>query len=113
MVKVKGRHVNDDGQAVVKCNSNFTLDSILYDLLSPSGAVNKYAANKIAETLYFTLDSDGHSKAVLDCILEHSKENRYIDKAERYVHTKKGNRGLWKMTIGWNILVWWNNETDS
>ena len=65
------------------------LNSITYDVLFPDGVVKQYTANTIAQSLYFTLDSEGHSKSVLDCILEHSIDDRAIDKANKHIHTKK------------------------
>ena len=111
--KVKGRHVNDNGEVVGKYNTNPTLNSIIYDVSFPNGAVKQYAANTIAEALYSTTDNEGHSKAVLDCILEHSKNDRAISKTDRHIITKSGNRRIRKTTIGWNILVRWKNQTEA
>ena len=111
--KVKGRHVTENGEVVGKYNTNPTLNSIIYDVSFPNGAVKQYAANTIAEALYSTTDNEGHSKAVLDCILEHSKNDRAISKTDRHIITKSGNRRIRKTTIGWNILVRWKNQTEA
>ena len=78
----------------------------MYGVLFLDGAVKQYAANTTAQSIYFTLDSEGHSKSVLDCILERSKDDRVIDKADKYIHTKRGNKRLCKTIIGWILLVW-------
>ena len=70
-------------------DSKPVLNSIIYDVLFPDGVVKQYSANTIAQSLYSTLDSEGYSKSVLDCILEHSKDDRAIDKANTHIHTKR------------------------
>ena len=49
--KVKGRHVTENGEVVGKYNTNPTLNSIIYDVSFPNGAVKQYAANTIAENV--------------------------------------------------------------
>ena len=71
------------------CDSKPVLNSIIYDVLFPDGVVKQYAANTIVQSLYSTLDSEGHSKSVLDYILDHSKDDRVIDKTNKHIHTKK------------------------
>ena len=73
----------------------------------------KYAANTIAKALYSIIDDEGHSKTVLDCILIYSKNDKVIDKADKYIITKSGNPCLHKTTIGWNILIRWKNQTET
>ena len=110
--KVKGRHVNN-GQILGKYNFNYTLNSIIYDVLFPNGSLKQCAAITIAESLYSTLDSEGHSEAVLYCILEHAKDDRAIDKADKYINPNKSNRRLSKTTIGCNLVVQWKNQSES
>ena len=77
------------------------------------GVVKQYAANTIAEASYSIIDDKGHSKAIFERILEHSKNGKAIDKADKYIITKSGNRRLCKTTIGWNILIRWKNQTET
>ena len=111
--KVKCHHVNNDGQVTGKYSKNPTLNSIIYDVAFPDGAVKQYAANTITEALYSTVDDGGYSKAVLHCILEHSKNDKAIAKADKYLYTKNGNRRMRKTTIGWNMLIRWNDQSES
>ena len=91
MATVKGRHVNDNSEVLGSHSTNPTLNSIIYDVSFPNGAVKQYAANTIAEAFYSTIDEEGHSRVVLDCILEHSKNDKAISKADKYIITKSGN----------------------
>ena len=60
------------------------LNTIMYDVEFSDRATKEYAANTIAESLYSTVDSNGHSRAVLESILDHTKDDRAIDKADKY-----------------------------
>ena len=81
-------------------NSNPLLNTIMYDVEFSDGATKEYAANTIAESLYSTVDSNGHSRAVLESILDHTKDDRAIEKADKYLVTKSGSRRIRKTTIG-------------
>ena len=105
--------INKDVQVDGEYNYNPLLNSIIYDVAFQDGAVEKYAANTIAKSLYTTLKKDGHAKAVVDCILEHLYAQRTASKADRYLITKKGQRRLRKAMIEWNILVQWKNQSKS
>ena len=110
--KVKRRHVNEDGEVHGEFDNNPILNTILYDIEFPDGATKQYAANIIAENMYSSLDENGYSKVVLDCILDHNKDDRAIDKADKYIITKKGQRRLRKTTIGWKLLVCWKDQSE-
>ena len=86
--KVKGQHVNDNGEVLGSYDTNPTLNSIIYDVSFPNGAVKQYAANTITDALYLIVDNEGHSNAVLYYILVHSKNDKAISKADKYISTK-------------------------
>ena len=110
---VKGRHVNEIGQVLGRYHPNPTLNSIVYDVAFPDGAIKQCAANTIADALYSTINIDGKSETVLDCILEYSKNDKAVSKADKYIHTKGGNCRLRKTIVGWKILVRWRNQSES
>ena len=67
------------------------LNSLIYDVEFPDKTVREYAANIIAQNMYSSLSENGFSKLMLDCILEHSKDNSTVSKADKYLITKKGS----------------------
>ena len=75
---VKGRHTDDNGNVVGTFDNNPLLNSLIYDVEFPDGSIREYAANVIAENMYSSLDENGFSKLILDCILEHSKDDSAI-----------------------------------
>ena len=85
----------------------------MYDVEFSDGATKEYAANTIAESLYSTVDSNGYSRAVLESILDHAKDDRAIDKADKYLVTKSGSRRIRKTTIGWKMLVRWRDQSET
>ena len=110
--KVKGRHTNEDGNVVGAFDNNPLLNSLIYDVEFPDGTIREYAANVIAQNMYSSLDESGFSQLILDCIMDHSKDNSAVAKADKYLITKKGNRRLRKTTVGWKILVRWKDGTE-
>ena len=110
--RVKRRHTDGDGNVVGRHDTNPLLNSLIYDVGFPDGEIREYAANVIAQNIYFTLDENGFSKLMLDCILEHSKDDTAVSKADKYLVTKKGHRRLRKTTIGWKILVRWKHGSE-
>ena len=109
--KVKCRHVNEEDEVYGEFDANSILNTILYGVEFPDGVIKQYAPNIIAESMYSSLDENGHSKVVLDCILDHTKDDRAIDKADKYFITIKGQRRLQKTTIGQKLLVRFKDQS--
>ena len=49
--RVLGRAVDDSGSSIGQYDSNPMLNTKIYDVMFPDGAVQQYAANVIAESL--------------------------------------------------------------
>ena len=103
--KVKGRTRTLDGNTVGTYDKNPMLNSILYDVEFPDGAIQQYAANTIAQNLYSSVDEDGYSTSQVDTILDHAKDSTAVAKQDKYVVTKSGQHRLRKTTVGWKFLV--------
>ena len=110
--KVKRRHKSDDGQVTGQFHQNPMLNSIIYDVEFPNGAVREYGANIIAENMYSTLDEHGHQQQIMDGILDHSKDDTAVSMEDKYLITKSGQRRLRKSTRGWKLLVRWKDESE-
>lgn len=90
-IRVTCYHVSDNDQEHGSYNTNPRLNSVIYDVSFLNGVVNQYTTNTIVEALYSTVDDDGHSKAVLDYVLYHAKNDKFISKTDKYIHTKDHN----------------------
>ena len=80
---------------------NPLLNSIVYDVEFPDGAIKQYAANTIAQNMYSQVDSDGHQSQLLEAIIDYSKDDTAVHKSDRYTVTRSGRQRLRKTTAGW------------
>ena len=72
--KVKGRSKDSDGNIVGTYDNNPLLNSMLYDVEFPDGAVKKYAANTITQNMYEQVDGEGYSTSKVDSIVDYDKD---------------------------------------
>ena len=103
--KVKGRAKDADGNTIGTFDNNPILNSIVYDVEFPDGAIKQYAANTIAENMYSQLDSDGYSKTILESIIDYKVDDSAVTKDDMYVITQSGQRRLRMTTVGWKLLI--------
>jgi len=103
--KVQGRSKDLDGNTIGSFANNPLLNSIIYDVEFPDGAIKQYAANNIAENMYSQVDSDGYSQTILDGIIDYSKDGQAVTMDDKYVTTRSGTRRLRETTVGWKLLV--------
>jgi hypothetical protein len=110
--KVTGRSKDDTGSTIGTYDHNPMLNTMLYDVEFPDGSVKEYAANIIAENMFSQVDPDGYSHNLLEAILDFKRDGNAIDKSDKYITTKSGNRRLRKSTSGWHLLVLWKNGSE-
>lgn len=110
--KVIGRSKDDDGKVLGTYDSNPLLNSIVYDVEFPDGAIKQYAANIIAQNMYSQVDANGHQSQLLEAIIDYSKDNTAVDKSDKFVTTRSGRRRLRKTTAGWKLLVVWKDGSE-
>ena len=67
--KVIGCSKENDGNFVVSDDDNPVLNTMVYDVEFPDGAVRGSASNIIAENMFAQVDSDGFASFILDSIL--------------------------------------------
>ena len=68
--------------------------------LNLSGEIHEYSANIIVENMYSQVDANGHSYALLNLILDFSKDAQAVEKATMHIYTKSRQRQIRKTTIG-------------
>ena len=86
--KVVGRVKGNDGRVVGTYNENPFLNSVVYDVEFPDGAVKQYAANIIAENMLSQVDLEGYHHKMLESILDYGTDGHAVSKDEMYVVTK-------------------------
>lgn len=109
---VLGRHKKDDGTEIGRTDHNPALNTAVYDVKFPDGAIKQYSANIIAENLYSQVDMDGHTSLVLESIVDHRKDETAIKNEDKYFRTKQGQRRLRQTTKGWELCVLWRNGEE-
>jgi hypothetical protein len=110
--KVIGRSKTDDGEYIGTYDDNPLLNSMTYDVEFSDGEIREYSANIIAENMYSQVDANGHVHSLLDSIIDHSKDEKAIDKDDMYTTTKSGQRRIRKSTQGWKLLVLWKDGSE-
>ena len=110
--KVKGRTKDINGDIIGTFDDNPLLNSILYDVEFPDGAVKQYAANTIAQNMYSQVDEDGYSTALLESIVDYSKDGHAVTLENQYITTRSGRRRLPQTTIGWKFLVRYKDSSE-
>ena len=86
--KVIGRSNNEDGSIVGTYDDQPNLSSLAYDIEFMDGKIYEYSANVITENMYSQVDANEHSYALLDSILDFSKDAQAVEKAAMHIYTK-------------------------
>ena len=115
--KVIGRSKSGPDDNEHQNSSNYDpnplLNSLLYDVQFPDGAVKQYAANVIAENMYAQVADNGQTNLILDAITDWDKNGHAVSKRNKYVKTKHGNKRLRQTTSGWKLRVLWKDGSES
>ena len=112
--KVLQRPIGPNGTIVGKYDDNPALNSMVYDVEFPDGAVKEYSANIIAENMLTQVDSDGFTMTMMEGIIDHKKDTDVaVSKTDMYVVTRRGQKRLRKTTCGWRLLVRWKDGSES
>ena len=113
MAKVIRRSIGPDGKIVGAFDENPILNTLVYDVEFPDGAVKQYAANVIAENVLNQVDSMGYHTQALDRIVLHERMGNAVSKKDSHITTKRGVRKLRQTTIGWRFLCEWKDGSSA
>ena len=58
------------------------LNTVVYDVQFPDGAVKQYSANIIAENALRQVDDNGYHSQLLEGVLEHKKDSRVVEEKD-------------------------------
>ena len=78
--RVVGRSTNGEGNPIGQYDPNSMLNTRVYDVMFPHGAIQQCSANLIAESMYENSDEDGYRYQLMDKILDHQKTKDAIEK---------------------------------
>ena len=107
--RVISRAKDAEGKVIGTYNNNPILDTRVYDVMFPDGAVQQYSANIIAENLYSQVDEEGHRYQLMEGIVMHRRDGSAVTKEEAY-----DSRGKMRLTTkGWDLCVAWKDGTSS
>ena len=110
---IQARKRTADGSHLVgKENSNPILDTRVYVVTFPDGSHDEYTANKIAESLYSSVDDEGRSYSIIEGIIDHRKSEDALSKDKAFVELN-GRRKRIHTTKGWDLLVKWKDDSQS
>ena len=99
--KVIGRAKDFDGMDMGSYNPNPLLDTRVYEVMFPDGAIEQYASNVIADNILNQVDHDGRHYQVFDKIVDHKTDG----------HEPKEKKGC-LLTKGHWLLVDWKDGTQ-
>ena len=82
-------------------NGNLLLNTLVYDVEFPDGAVKKYAGNIIVENVLAQCDPDGFNSNGMEVIMDHKRDGTAVPMSEKYFMTKQGSHKMRQSNLGW------------
>ena len=110
--KVTRRSTDVNGNVIGTHSANPFLNTATYEVEFPDQTVKHFGANVIAQNLYSQVDKSGHLQRLLASILDSKKDSTAVPRSEMYITTKSGQQRMRKSTIGWKLLVQWNDDSE-
>ena len=112
--KVKKLYLNPDGQTTGGYDKNPMLNSIIYEVDFEDRYVKEYSANTITENMLIQVNSYGLTLTMMEGIIDNQKYAATdVTKHSMYIVTKRGQKNIWKTTVGWQLLVQWRYQSES
>ncbi|KAL7529744.1 hypothetical protein ACHAXR_003132, partial [Thalassiosira sp. AJA248-18] len=107
------KHATDyQGNPIGRAHNNRLLDTREYEVELQDGTIDRYFANIIAENLWSQCDTEGHQFTVFREIIDHRKNARAIPISNGFKIGSNGQRKPKKTTVGWDILVEFNDGSS-
>ena len=110
--KVSRRVKDSNGKLIGSHDDNPMLNTSLYEVKFPDGAVKEYAANIIAENMYAQVDANGQTHTLLESIIDYAKDGHALTRDNMHVMSKSGTKRVRETTIGWKLLVRWKDGSE-
>ena len=81
-----------DENPVGTYDGNTILETRLYYVMFPYGAIQKYSANIIAENLYSQVNEDGHRNVMIDEIIDYTSDKTAVRKEDGFFTHRNGRK---------------------
>ena len=110
--RVVGVSRNNEGQTIGEFNHNPILNTKVYDVTFPDGAVHQYESKTIAENIYSQVDEDSININlwITSTITSHMEE--HLPKIKVFTVPRNVNRAHKQTTKGWYLEVKWQDGTN-
>jgi hypothetical protein len=109
LTKVMRRSVDLNGKVIGEFNENPLLNTFLYKCKFEDQTTKAYTANTIASNFFQESEADGFLSLFLYYIIDHKHSGKAILMEDKYCATKTGTRHMRQTTVGWKLLIQWNN----
>ena len=83
------RNVDSNGKVIGDYNKIPMINTILYDVQFPDGAIKPYSENLITENILTQVDDDGYHNHLLKGILNHSRDKQSLEKKDKWIVTNR------------------------
>ena len=84
----------------------------MYDVEFPDSKNRQYSANIIAENIYSQVNAEGHSRSLMESIVDYKKDGNILPMEDKYALTRSSQRRMRKTTVGWKILVQFRSGSE-
>jgi hypothetical protein len=112
--RVTQRAIGPDGQVAGTYDDNLFLNTLIYEVEFPNGDAKEYAANIITANMLTQVDSDGYSITMMKGIIDYRKDDSVaVPKSDMYIVTNRGQKKMRKTTVGWKLLIQWDDDSES
>ena len=88
------------------------LDTHVYEVEFVDGGRAEFGANAVAENMYKQCDVDGNQFQLMDCIVDHRKDDTAIMAGNQYF-MMRGQKQQKCTTRGWHLCVKWKDKSTS
>ena len=97
--------IGPDGKLIGSFNENPILNTLVYEVEFPDGAMKSYSVNTIAENILQQVDNHGHHSHMLADIIGARQGKKAIGKSNAFITTKSRRCKLCQTTMGWDLQV--------
>ena len=88
------------------------LNSIIYEVEFEDVHGKEYSANTITENILTQVYFYGFTLTMMEGIIDCRKDAETdVTKDDIYIVTKRGQKNIWKTTVGWQLLVQWQEQS--
>ena len=89
------------------------MNTLDYDVELQDGAVKRYKAKIISNTILCQCNPDRYYMTIMESITDHKCGGSAIPKSDKYYNMKQGTKRQQFTTIGWQFLVKWKDGRKS